>query len=158
MLTLLQMSPTPPLWFPLHPAPAPHPLHHTVVCVHGLWMYVCVSFGWYLSVPSALPFSQLSVSSVYPCLWFYFVSLFCSLDSTYEWDHMVFSFSNCSLSVIISRSIHTVAKGKSSFFFFFWPMCRIPLCKWTTAFQSTHLLVGSWAVPMCPSIDEFLLF
>ena len=46
---------------------------------------------------------------------------------------MYFSFSDwfISLSIMFSRSIHAVTKGKT--FFFLWPS-SIPLCKCTTAF------------------------
>ena len=53
-------------------------------------------------------------------------------------------FSDWLISPIIipSRSIHAVAKGKLSFFF---TPSSNPLCKCTTAFLSTHLLIGRWA-------------
>ena len=46
-----------------------------------------------------------------------------------------------SFSIIFSRSIYAVAKGKISFFW--WPSIR--LCKCTTTFLSTHLLTDAWA-------------
>ena len=47
-----------------------------------------------------------------------FISLFCSLDSSYKWYHMVFVFHSLAYSLIImlSRSIHAVTKGRNSFF------------------------------------------
>ena len=94
LLTLLQMSSI----FSLHPVlpstqPPPHHLHHIVFCVHGLCIYVL----WLISLPVSppLPFeicrygACLHAHASAPIL---FVSLFCSLDSTHEWDHMVFIF------------------------------------------------------------------
>ena len=49
-------------------------------------VYICL-------IPSPFhPLWQLSVCSMYQCFCFYFVKLFCSLDSTYKWDHIVFVF------------------------------------------------------------------
>ena len=44
-----------------------------------------------------------------------------------------------SLSIMLSSSIHAVAKGRSSFFL----LHRIPLCKYTIVFWSTHLLMST---------------
>ena len=46
------------------------------------------------------------------------IGLFCSLDSSYKWDHMVFSFNSWlkSPSIIFSNSIHAVTKGRSFIF------------------------------------------
>ena len=44
-----------------------------------------------------------------------------------------------SLSIRLPSSIHTVVKGRSSFFFL---LNSILLCKYTTVFWSTHLLNG----------------
>ena len=46
-----------------------------------------------------------------------------------------------SLSIVFSRSIHAVTKGKT---FFLWPS-SIPLCKCPIVVLSTHLLVDAWA-------------
>ena len=67
------------------PTPLPSGNHRTVV-----WVYK----GFFLLSPS--PFSpsplKLTVCSLYLWTCFYFVSLFCSLNSTYQWNHMVFVF------------------------------------------------------------------
>ena len=44
-----------------------------------------------------------------------------------------------SLSIMLSSSIHAVTKGETPFFL----LCSIPLCKCTTVFGSTHLLMGT---------------
>ena len=44
-----------------------------------------------------------------------------------------------SLSILLSSSIHAVAKARSSFFL----LHSIPLCKCTTVFWSTHMLMGT---------------
>ena len=48
-----------------------------------------------------------------------------------------------SLSIMFSRSIHAVAKGKISSFLW---LSSIPLCKCPIVVSSTHLLMGTWAV------------
>ena len=75
--------------------PHPRPTSHCCLCP---WATNICSLANLFAVlyPYPLPpFSlwQLSVCSMYPCLWFCFVhSLFCSLDFTYKWDHTVFVF------------------------------------------------------------------
>ena len=101
---------------PFHPSPQPHSLLTSVS--HSLYLFVC----------------------------FCFIILFCSLHSTGEIIRYL-SFSDCliSFSIILSRSIHAVAKGKISFFLW---LSSILSCKWTTAVLSTHLLMGTWAAPI----------
>ena len=57
---------------------------------------------------------------------------------------MVFAFSDwlISLSIMFSRSIHSVSKG--NIFFIFMPS-SIPLCKCPIVVLFTHLLMDSWA-------------
>ena len=67
-----------------------------------------------------LPSHLTTISSLYQWVCFCFVcSLFCSSDSTYKCNHMAFVFLclTVSLSIILSRSIHVVTNGKTSFFF-----------------------------------------
>ena len=72
---------------------APFPLAiPTLICVYTKNLY-----GYFLhllssSSPNLSTFWQLSASWLYPWVCFYFVPQFHSLDSTYEWDHMVFVF------------------------------------------------------------------
>ena len=48
-----------------------------------------------------------------------FAHLLCFLNSTYGWNHMVFAFLwLISLSIVLSTSIHVVANGKISLFFY----------------------------------------
>ena len=59
---------------PFHPAPTPTPgLHPIVVCVHGQYIYIL----WLISSspPTLIP-QNLSVCSMNPHLWFYFVCHF----------------------------------------------------------------------------------
>ena len=68
----------------------------------------------FIQLPSHPLIWQLSVYSTYPCLF-----LFCSLDSTYKWDHMVLVFLWLAYFTYHDnlQVIHAVAKGKISFFF-----------------------------------------
>ena len=62
----------------------------------------------YTSCHSAL---HLWVCTHFPC------QSVCSLNSTHEWNHMVFVFLwLISLSIMFSRSIHTISEGKIFFF------------------------------------------
>ena len=66
-------------------------------------------------------------------------SLFCWLSSTYRWGHMVFVFHNWLFSLIFPDPSMLLRRvGTPSFFL----LCSIPLCKCTTVFGSTHLLMG----------------
>ena len=49
-------------------------------------------FPFFLPYLTPAPLWSLSVCSLFPCLWFHFTCLFCSLGSWYRWDHMVFVF------------------------------------------------------------------
>ena len=65
---------------------------------------------------SLMPFSSGNHQNVF-CIWkscFCFDFLFCSLDSTYKWNHMVFVFLCLTFHLVIipSRSIYAVVKGK----------------------------------------------
>ena len=69
-----------------------------------------------IQAPLPLPLTQLSLCSMCPCVCFYFfVTLFCLLDSTHKWDNMVFCFSDWLTSIVISRSIYAAAKSKIFF-------------------------------------------
>ena len=80
-----------PLLPSLPPTPTVNP--HTLVPVHGS----CIHVLWLIPLPSLNQspphLLQLSVCSMVLCLWFYFAhSLFCTLDFTYKWDHVVSVF------------------------------------------------------------------
>ena len=125
-------------FFPLLFSPIiPPPLssHHAVVHVHG---------NFFLFAQSLCPLtSPASCPSM-------IVSLFCLLGQFVdEIPHMseiiwYLSFSDwlISLSIMSSRSVHTVARGK--FFYFF--KAKIPLCKCPIVVLSTHLWIDTWAV------------
>ena len=68
--------------------------------------------------------------------------LFWWLGSTYLWDYMVLSFTTwlISLSMLLTSSIHAVTRvGVTSLIL----LHISPLCKCTTFFWSTHLLMGT---------------
>ena len=84
--------PTPLCLPPLSPHPRPPPsLWPSPHCCLCLWvMYIC-----FLVNPFTFfhPCPMTVVCSMYPCLFqFCLVSSFCSLDSTYKWEYMVFVF------------------------------------------------------------------
>ena len=75
----------------LHPDPNPFPSshHHTYRC---LWvMHMCfLANPFTLFHPVSFPPSPLTAVSLFHMYMSLF--LFCSLHSTYEWDHMMFVF------------------------------------------------------------------
>ena len=71
-------------------------------------------------IPLPLPLRSLSFCYLFPCLWFYFARLFilligCDLIGEIIW-YLSFTVWLTSLSIILSSSIHAVAKGRSCFF------------------------------------------
>ena len=113
---LRQLSQFFPSWPPLLiPSLAPTDTH-TVVhvpgsSIHDFWLVLSPSSHHYPPSPSPL----VTVSLFHVSLP---VVLFCSLDSSYRWDHMYLSFTTwlISLSIMLSSSIHAVTKGRSPFF------------------------------------------
>ena len=132
------------------PCPAcPHLSHiqssPTIVLVHGSfihvpWLYPSPSFTHY---PPPPPLWSLSVYSLFQCLWFILLTcLFYWLGPTYRWDHMGSACHHLltSLSIMLSSSsMLPRIVGVPSFFL----LCSIPLCKCTTVFLSTFLLMGT---------------
>ena len=118
--------------------PFPSGNRHAVVCVYeGFFSLIPLLFS--PSPPALSPMAAVSLFSESMILFLF--CLFCSSDFTYKWDHMVFVFLWLAYSLsMFSWSIHTVAKSKISFFLW---LNSIPLCKYTTAFLSTHLLTNS---------------
>ena len=115
--------------------------HHTVVHIHE---------SFFLFAQPLHPLtSQCSchLLSIYESVPIFLVSSVCELDSTHEWNHRVFVFSDwlISLSITSSRSIHTVTKGKIFYFF---------TAKYYSIVLSTHLLTDTWAasISWCLSI------
>ena len=106
--TLLRMSPSSPLC--PHPPSLPSPFPQATTTPLSL----SVADAWMLCGESLHPLTAVSLFHVSMPL-----SLFCSLDSTYEWDQLVFvsHWLAYSLSIIVSISIPSATKGKSSFFF-----------------------------------------
>ena len=103
----------------------------------------CFTLALFPQSPS--PLTAVSLFSVHESVSILIVSLFCSLDSTYEWNHMVLGFLDwlISSSIMFSRSIHAVAKSKILFFFYsqvVFHHVNVP-----QIFLSTHLLMGTWA-------------
>ena len=92
--------------------------HHTDVCVYEVFVFCLIPSSFSPSPPPSV-YSCQFVFCIYESVSNLFVSLFCLLDSTYKWNHMALAFSDwlISLSIILSRCIHAVAKGEISFFF-----------------------------------------
>ena len=137
------------LLYPAHP-PAPTVNPHTIVCVHGSFIHVLclVPFPSFHCCPLS-PSHFQPVPHFHACVSMLLVSLFCSLDSSYKSDHMVFVFNNwlISLSIIVSSSDHAVAKGRSSFFFF---CCVVSHC--VNAPQFFNPFICWWALRLFPTI------
>ena len=90
----LLLSPT---TFYLSPPPFPSGNHHTVV--YGYKVFFSFLFFFFCLIPSPVhPASKTplpsdscqSVLCVYESVSIFFVSWYCSLDSTYKWDHTIF--------------------------------------------------------------------
>ena len=97
---------------------SPHCTLHPLTHLFCNWKFVLLNLPHlFISSPNPTPFCLFSVSmSLF--LFCYVCPLFCFLDSTYNWNSMVFVFSwLISLSMIPSGSIHVVTNGKVSFFF-----------------------------------------
>ena len=112
-------------FFPLSlPSSLPSPLPqsiptHLLFMSMGLTGVLCL-----VSSPSSTsPHGPLPSYSCQSVPWFcasnsiLLINFFCSLNSSYKWDHMVFSFIDwlISFSIIVSSSIHAGAKGKNFF-------------------------------------------
>ena len=137
--------------YPLLTVPTPFSCgnHHTVVC---LWFFFVLGgffllnpFTFFHSAPQT-PFpltivSLLLVSMTVSILSVYFVRQILHISEITQ--YLSFPDWLVSLSIILSRSIHVVTKSMISSFL--WPS-NTPLCKYTTTFLSTHLLMGIWAL------------
>ena len=93
-----------------------------VLCLRPCDYFVTTNLCFLISSPfhpTPLPSDNHQFSlCVFEFVSVLFVCLFCSLDSTCKWNHMVLVFLwLISLSIIPSRSIHAVTDGKISFFF-----------------------------------------
>ena len=97
---------------PLAPPSSPFPSgnHHSVVSVCFFLIPSPLSPG---TPTSLLSDSCQSIWCIYESVSILFASLFCSLDSTDKWNHMYLALWLTLLSIILSRSIHTVAQGKN---------------------------------------------
>ena len=111
-ITDVPISPPLPTSTP-HTPPSFWPSPHCVcVCglhIHVLWLTLSPSFIQY----PLFRLTALSLLHVFMPLVLFCLSVFCSLDSTCKWDHIVFvSDWLILLSIIISRSIYAIAKDK----------------------------------------------
>ena len=98
---------------------------HSYDCFYN-WQFVLINpFHLFTHPLNLLPSGNNQyVLCMYVFASILFVPLLWFLDSTYEWNHMVFFFFwLISLSIISSRSIHVVTNGKMSSFF----VANIPL-------------------------------
>ena len=120
--------------------------HYTVVCAYEYFLCLISSY-FSPSNPNSHPFLQLSVCFLFLWVYFYIVCLhlFYSLDSTNKWNRMILAFLWLAyFSTILSRSTHAFAE-KIRFPSFSW-LSNNSLCKCTTVFLSTLLLMDTWAV------------
>ena len=110
--------------FPPSPSPTPTPkvnpctvVHvHRHSFIHALWLVPSPSFHLYPPLPSHWPLSlfHVSMSLVLCCLLVYF-GHYIPFISEIMW-YLSFTTWLISLSIMLSRSIHAVVKGRSSFF------------------------------------------
>ena len=121
----------------------------SLLCFHlSPWFCSCVLYcsSWKPFSPMFPPHSPLaivrlfliSVSLVIFCLLFSFVD-YVPVKGEVIW-YLSLTTWLISLSIMLSSSIHAIAKDISSFFSL---LHRIPLCKCTIIFWSTHLLMGT---------------
>ena len=102
-------------FFHYHITPySPFPLLSSHCCPHPRVLFPFPS----IPLPPALPTSSCQPAIIHESVSILLVSSACSLDSTNEWNHVVFvSDWLISLSIMFSRSTHHVGKG--NFFFIF---------------------------------------
>ena len=120
-----------------YPLPPPFPYrNHLLLSVSMRFVVFCL-IPSHISTSPQPPPSESCQSVLY--VWVCFC-LFCSLDCTNEGTHMPFVslWLVISVSIILSRSIHSVKESKTSFL----RASSTPLYKCTKAFLSTHLLMG----------------
>ena len=103
-------------------------LYFLCFTLHPLWPIYFITgspnllnpFTYFTHSPTPTPLA--TTSSPHLWIYFFFVHLFCFLDSTHKW--MIWYLSLyvwlISLSIIPFRSIHVVTNGKISFFFYVW--------------------------------------
>ena len=93
---------------------------------------------------------SLSLSLTLSCFFFFpFAHFFCFLNTTYEWNRMVFVFLwLILLSKILSSSIHVITNGKILFFFIaeqYSIICKI-FHSISICILPIHQLMDTWAV------------
>ena len=126
LFILLQLSSCPNSFFafcPLHPVHPSCPqsiLSPLSMSMNHSYMFFDSSLPLPSTIlPSHLPF--YSCQSV-PCFHvsgsIFFISLFCSLDSSYKWGHMVLVFHQLAYcyTITVSSSIHAITKVRIPFF------------------------------------------
>ena len=145
----LQSSFFPSLFIPLYPpplasTPIPPGYHYTVVPVYE---FSLIFFFFSLNPSTTLQpaphpscLTSSSLLSIYAYVFILLVSSFCSLDSTYEWNHkeLVFPW-QAYFTEHNAVQIHLLQNLR--FPSYLWSS-SIPLCKCTRPFLSTHLLTN----------------
>ena len=112
-----------------------------------LWLCPCVLYTFFLRIPPLISPLSSPLSPLVTIRLFFssmslvlFCSLVCFADQVLLISDIIWYLSLTawlvSLSIMLSKSTHAVAKGRSSFFL---SAACIPLCKCTIVFWSTHL-------------------
>ena len=110
---------------PLLPPPPPLPL--VITTLLSMWdiyiytFFLLNSFAYFTQLPTPPFHWQMSVFYIYESVSILLVCLFCSLDSIYEWNHMVLVFlwlAYFTEHSTLHRCIYAVTKGKISFLFY----------------------------------------
>ena len=110
----------------------PSSSHHTIVHVHESFFL----FAQFL-YPSAPPHTSFYLFPIYESVFVLFVSSLCSLDSKYEWDHMVFVF-----PWLVYFTSHNALQV--------YPHCL----KWLFI-AALFIITKIWKQPKWPSVDEW---
>ena len=129
----------------LHPAPTlPQAISHHCPCPWVIHMIFTNPFTFFSS-NSTLPFPSNSCQS-FPAICasvsVLLISLFCLKYSTHKWDHTTFVF-HWLVYFTYHNSLQVHPHCCKSWVPSFWLLHSIPLYKCTTAFLSTHLLMGT---------------
>ena len=120
-------------------------LIHYITNIAGC-LYHLILFTYFTQSPTPLPLATTRLSCVSKSwLPFCFDCLFCFLDPTYKWSHVVFVFFWLILfSIILPGCIHVVVQGKISFF-----------CVWLSSILYCIYTTPSWASLAAQLVKNF---
>ena len=110
----------------------------------------------YFSIPSSFspipqplsPLATISLFSVSISPSVLFIHIYCSLDSTYKWNHIVFFFLywHISVSIVPSRTNYAVTNGKIPIFFMAKYYCIVYMSYGFFIYLSTNRHLGGFHI------------